>query len=460
MKLSDIRKRRQRKYRPGSYVWPAVFLILWTITGCEERPRQEQVCEKFLFRSNTIHDIRIRFGEADYMGQLIRHKLHRDSTQETTFMETTITIDGQTYQSAGVRIKGESSFDFYPGKKKSLKLDLGRFGGKAKHQGHRVINLLNCFKDPTFLREKIYLDLYQDIDLPAPRATYARVYINEEYFGLYLLVEQIDKHFLRRRFRISNGSLFKGVPKGHLTWLGWEPENYFRSYTPKSARKNTNWHQLIDLLAVINRVTIDSSVSLNDSIYSRYLDSVLHTKNCLKAWAINNLLVNIDAYNMYYRHNFYLYYDPVLHKFQWINYDGNYAFGAWTPKFTLAQVRQFDIFYTKQPVEERPLLNILENDVYRQEYLSVMQKLVSKHFVPEKMEARVRKLSDLIREAVYEDTLKMYTNEEFEINIESAIGDTLDPGAFIPGLNEFTRDRCKSVREQLQRYGRSDSRAL
>ena len=43
----------------------------------------------------------------------------------------------------------------------------------------------------------------------------------------------------------------------------------------------------------------------------------------------------------------------------------------------------------------------------------------------------------------------MYTNREFDINIEQAIGDIKDPGAFIPGLKPFIKKRRANVEKQL-----------
>ena len=62
---------------------------------------------------------------------------------------------------------------------------------------------------------------------------------------------------------------------------------------------------------------------------------------------------------------------------------------------------------------------------------------------------KIEKWVDLIRPYVYADRHKMYSNEEFETNLISTIGDPLDPGAFIPGLKEFIEKRYNFLDQQF-----------
>lgn len=50
------------------------------------------------------------------------------------------------------------------------------------------------------LRERLGYSLYRDMDVLAPRAVHARVYINGEYQGLFVAVEEIDGRFAPNRF--------------------------------------------------------------------------------------------------------------------------------------------------------------------------------------------------------------------------------------------------------------------
>jgi hypothetical protein len=45
----------------------------------------------------------------------------------------------------------------------------------------------------------------------------------------------------------------------------------------------------------------------------------------------------------------------------------------------------------------------------------------------------------------------MYSNKDFDTNINNTIGDPLDPGNFIPGLKSILRDRRKIVINEIQK---------
>lgn len=56
----------------------------------------------------------------------------------------------------------------------------------------------------------------RDLGLLAPRTSYAKVYINEQYWGLYMLVESVDKTFLKDHFgsKGNDGNLYKTAQTG------------------------------------------------------------------------------------------------------------------------------------------------------------------------------------------------------------------------------------------------------
>ena len=100
-------------------------------------------------------------------------------------------------------MKGNSS-DFHPGDKKAFKIDFNKFKVGQNYYGLKKLNFSNCFKDPTFMREKLFFDLCRAHGVPAPRANYANVKYNGEDWGFYTLIEQIDDQFLD--WRIGNDS--------------------------------------------------------------------------------------------------------------------------------------------------------------------------------------------------------------------------------------------------------------
>lgn len=388
-----------------------------------------------IFNADTVHEIRINFLQCSVWDSLVHIKKERDSLQIKRHLQGNVELNGKMYYSCGLRFKGESSYDFYPGLKKSFKINFGKFLKKQRWNGIKTINLNNAFKDPTFMREKLFLDFMRSEGLKVPRCTYANVYLNGKLLGLYLLVEEINKGFLERNFGNKKGSFFKGEPKAHLKYAGESITSYQANYK----NKNNSTDAYKDLIKFIRTINEQGDIS-----------SIFNVEDCLKIFAITSLFVNVDAYNIMYRHNYYLYKNTNTGKIEWIPYDANYAFCAFSPDLNLREAENLSVFYKKNE-SEAPLMDLLFGvEEYREFYCDYLKKLVKNSRVRDFVENEVDRLSIKLRKYVYYDTNKMYTNADFEVNLNKVIGDVNDPGAFIPGLKPFINKRIKAVKKELK----------
>ena len=84
----------------------------------------------------------------------------------------------------------------------------------------------------------------------------------------------------------------------------------------------------------------------------------------------------------------------------------------------------------------------------------MVKELLNTDFQPEKLNQKIDSLSLRIRVSVYADPNKMYSNTDFDTNINSTIGDPLDPGNFIPGLKAFLADRRRHIEVELEELQR------
>ncbi len=403
---------------------------------------------KAFFEKDSIHTIKIYFTQCNYWDSLSYYKNIQDSLDIASYMQATVVINGKSFFSCGVRFKGESSYEFYPGKKKPFRIKFDKFIKKQDFNGLEDLNLTNNFKDPTMIREKIYLDMMNRHGLPAPRAAFAKVYLNDKYWGLYQVNENIDNVFLETRFNEKKGNLFQGDPVANFVYLGNDQSKYYMRYGLKNNEDKNDWSDLVRLIKIIN------DTILSEEEYAQRINKVLNLDDCLKAWAINNLIGNIDAYNMFYPHNFFIYHDSTSGKWQWISLDGNYSFAAWNPIMNYPQLTRMSVMIPDSTPysDARPLLErtIGSNLIIQRHYLRTLKEIFYKDFDPERMNHLIDSLSLRIRVAVYADSNKMYSNTDFDTNINSTIGDPLDPGNFIPGLKAFLADRRRHIEAQLE----------
>ncbi len=399
------------------------------------------------FEKDTLHSVRIYFTQCNYFDSLKIYKHLGDSLRNNKYMQANIMVDGKMMYACGIRYKGESSYDFYPGVKKSFRVKFDKFKKKQDYNGLYDINLTNNFKDPTMLREKIYLDIMNKNGLPAPRAAFTKVYINDKFWGFYLATENVDEVFLERNFHEETGNLYQGEPLANFVDYGNKQDLYYNKYVLKTNAKKNDWSDLVHFIELIN----DSSGT--DTDYQKRLEAKFALHSCLKAWAINNLIGNVDAYNMFYPHNFFIYHDTTNGRWHWISLDGNYAFAAWNPILTYDQLMRMSILVPDSTPykDERPLLTrtLGRNKLIQRQYLLYLKELLNTDFLPERINRMVDSLALKVRFGVYADTNKMYSNTDFDTNIAGTIGDPVDPGNFIPGLKSYISDRRKNIEQEL-----------
>jgi spore coat protein CotH len=94
-----------------------------------------------------------------------------------------------TINPVGFRLRGNTS---RYSQKKSFKIAFNAFTKGGKYYGVEKLNLNGEHNDPSVIRSKIGWDLLRQWKIPAPRANHVEVYINGDYYGLYIIVEHID----------------------------------------------------------------------------------------------------------------------------------------------------------------------------------------------------------------------------------------------------------------------------
>ena len=354
-------------------------------------------------------------------------------------------FNGELFENVGVRFKGFSSMNSYPTEKKPFKIKFDEFVEDQEFYGVTKINLGNNFKDPTFLREKLFYDIANKY-IPSARANFAKLFINGEYWGLYTNVEQINMKFIEKNFGESeDGNLFKGDPHGTLEWLGDNPEAYYGNYELKTNEEENDWSDLVNFIDVINNSSAED--------FSANLQEVFHVQNFLFFSALNNLFVNLDSY-FGSGHNYYVYHRSDTDKFIHIPWDCNETFANFTWNMNPYQLMHLPIFWENPPNQPRPLITrIFDNEELRDLYLMDYQFILENEFREDILFPRIDELANLIRPAVYEDTLKMFSNELFEQNLEE---DIQFMNGIIFGLKSFITARRNIIEDQLAGFNIED----
>ena len=425
-----------------------VLLLYLCLAGISEV--SSQVPGSNIFDAAYINEVRIYMSQENYWDSLLYYKEEGDVDRDYTFMVCSIEFNGVGIDSVGIRLKGNSSFGG-PSIKKSIKLKFNKYVSGQKLDGLKKVNLNNNFNDPTLMREKLFLDVLQETGVYAPRCCYAKVFINDGYWGLYTLVDHIDKVFLLSNFNSKSGNLYKGdrfpwEPCANLAYHD-DPLEYRNCYSKETNEEVNDWSDLEDLITKVNHTPIED--------YYLTISSVLNTASFMNAWASNIVFVNVDSY-VETGHNYYTYHNPVSGKFEWITWDVNEAFGLWNVRMPLDQLYNLDIFYLPDnPHLNRPLTYyMLEEPNFRKIYLDKVYELVLKVFNPDILFPRIDSLYALIKTDVHMDPNKIIGNDLFERNINDDVY-IEDYPRWVPGLKSFIRERHQFLQTQLQELGYS-----
>lgn len=269
-----------------------------------------------IFDNAIVHEVRFEFSQTNYWNTLINNfESHSDPFDPVPYLMGNVEIDGEVVDSVGVRFKGFTSYS-QNSDKKPIKIDFNEFVKGKRFDGLRKLNLNNATGDPGMQRDVVCYDLHRASGVKAPRTAYARVYFNDQYWGLYQLIEQVDQEFLQNNFSNDEGNLFKNLSWSHLEWLGGNVSAYDQTFQLKTNKDVNDWSGFINLLNVIN--------NSSDAEFKQAIQEVFNVDLFLKTLAVDVATNNWDSYLEHGR-NWYMYEDIVTGIFHWIPWDYNFA---------------------------------------------------------------------------------------------------------------------------------------
>jgi len=383
--------------------------------------------------------VNLTFGDPDFWTSLTEN--YTNDVGETLSANVTITDNTgtHTYPSVEVDLKGNSTYG-HPGNKKSFKIDFNDNISGQKYHGMTKAHFNNCFKDPTFMREKVFFDFAREQGVLAPRVCYANVTMNGIFWGFYTMVESVDKNFLDRWVDDNNGNMFKagdnfgggpgsGGNAADLLYYGADQASYATKYELKTNETENDWSDLIALLDLLN----NSNAADLQSQYPQQWE----WNPMLRSLALDNMFSNLDSYINSAR-NYYIYHDSTTFKWNWIKWDANEAFGSYGGQ----GVGNLLNLAPNYVAGSRPHLSTIFNDAvlyhdYEVQYCAALENFTNAHLDP-----KIDAIRTLIEPHVTADANKQYTTAQFIANIESDISTGGGPGGgTVYGLKSFIASR-------------------
>jgi hypothetical protein len=384
--------------------------------------------QNFYDRS-TVQTIEIFFGFTNWDTQL-----DAATTTDTYIVADSVRINGVSFDSVGVKYKGNSSYNAN-NNKNPLHLELDYIKGSQDYQGYTDIKLQNGYSDPSMIREVLsYAILEQYMD--CPKANFANVYINGTLRGMYSSAESINKKFNGEHYYLSNDSYFKCNPIGgagpgssvnpDLKYINMDSSSYFNGYELKSTY---GWNRLVDLINTLNNNFTN-------------IESKLDVDRALWMLAFNNVLVNLDSYSGAFRQNYYLTWD-LNNRFVPTIWDLNMCFGGFpggtgSGPYTATSL---DPMSNSTSTNHPLIVKILSNPLYKRMYMAHVRTIVQENFASQAYLTMANDLRTTINSSVQADPYKFYTYTQFQNSLTTDIAGGGPPGSTIPGLQNLMSGR-------------------
>jgi spore coat protein CotH len=415
-----------------------------------------------VFNDTILHEIYIQTDLPDWFATLeedFKNSLADPVKYPEVYQKCKVTFDGVLIDNCGFREKGNASnFLASVGKKKPIKLSFNEFVDGQELDDLRKLNLNNFVNDPSCLHDCISFKLMRDNGLYAPRTAFAKVYINNEYIGLYVLIENVDKAFLKFQFGKDNndGNLYK-TDRGAKVFLDYKGSDY-QPYKNDGLKLTTN-DSLNDYSGVINFIEFLNNYKEPD--FKDQFEKRFDVHAYLKVLAIEKCVKSWDSY-WGGGNNFFLY-DHPDGKFRWISWDMNESFQEIK---TVGLTSALDGYLLPTPqMDKRPLLKrIFEYPEYKQEFFDNACNMVQNYFTNAHLGQFILDRHKLIDRAYELDRYKANAYDAFQSSLTDQNQDdvSLTKNGFVlrinyPGIFPFMQTQREWVQEQLKDWGRECS---
>ncbi|MBQ6846714.1 MAG: CotH kinase family protein [Oscillospiraceae bacterium] len=444
--------------------------------------------EAKLFDTSKVHKIEIIMDDWDSFIETCTNE---------EYSPCSVIIDNEAYKNVAIRAKGNTSLSSvrsYGNDRYSFKIEFDGYDSSKSYHGLDKLCLNNVIQDNTYMKDHLAFTMMREAGAVAPLSSFADIYINGEYFGLYLAVEGVEDAFLLRNYGKDYGELYKpdgmnmggGRDKSENDNPGgfnpgdfnprdfnpgdFNPENFNPENTATDAENSETKDKSrsfgggmpgggmgsSDVKLIYTDDNPESypnifgsaktDVSENDQARliaslkklneNTDIESAVAVEDVIRYFVAHNFVLNFDSYTGSIIHNYYLH--EKNGKLSMIPWDYNLAFGSFQSRSDATALINYPIDspISGGTMESRPMLAwIFESEEYTNLYHKIFREFITNYFDSGKFEEMITSTYELIAPYVERDPSKFCTYEEFETAVSV--------------LKDFCLLRAESVSGQL-----------
>lgn len=324
-----------------------------------------------VFDDSYIHSVELYLSAEDWQALIEEAAVYENTNPKRPYYKALLIFDGKLLDKPiGIRLKGHISIPLSRGHSFPLKLDFNRFLETQHLDGLKKLNLNNNFEGPplTMVRDFISYNAWREFGVAASRTAFAEVSVNQEYLGIYTLVEQVDGGFLKRNFEMPYGDLYKPEQKsGSLEYRGPLISDY-----PDIGHK---WPENSDHASLLHAIEVLRTGHIGDIAQVFDLESIL-------SYLAGNVVLGIFDYYPITGHNYYLY-EKEPGRFSMLPWDMNGSLEVGNPNIC-------------SPVEGYLSRKLLEDPDLQLRYMELLREFLNTAGSIEKLSARLHHAMSLL----------------------------------------------------------------
>ena len=299
-----------------------------------------------------------------------------------------------TVENVAVRFKGNSSSSPRQTHKRSYVVKFDKADKERRFFGLRQVSFDNAIQFGSLFSEPIITEILRDHGIPTHRCNYAKLYVNEEYRGVYVNVERIDESFLANHLPDASGALFKLINQT-------EPKEFAK--------------------------TLEAKMEVDDF---------------LRVTAVMLFSGAFDQLTGWNPHNYFLYHDAKRDRWRYLPWDLDVGFC----ETAFEKIRVHDDWHAAWPVPAtgapNPLLErIIADPVLLERYRKEARKILDRSFEPQRLCQVIDAKYELIKEALKTDP---FPHRRVTVPGDRSYDQIVD------SMKAFVRKRSSSAVEQLE----------
>lgn len=357
------------------------------------------------YSEDEIKVIRLTFAQSNFWTLL------EDSYDTGVPVMATMEYNGNTYDSVGVKLKGETSYFMLPSgsQKYSFDVNMDEFVDGQDVAGYESINLNNGFQDASVMRDVLYKHLIRP-HVPAARACFAQLYINNSNWGHYCLVQDLDGDFIKQWWFSNDGARWRaqrptggmggqwGDGTAALNYQGNDTASYQEYYTLKNSNMAQPWDKLVITCDKLNNTPI---AQLKDTL-EKYMD----IDRVLWHLAAENAMGDDDSYIHKGKSDYSLYYEPETERMTTQEIDGN--------SILENQALSWGPFYHADDANYPLLYRVMQVPELRQRYLAHLRTILLTSMQQADITALIAQYRALIDTVVQADPVKLMSWSQYQ----------------------------------------------